>query len=428
MSMIERARAFVESLRALAGKTGQAWRRCPQCGDTLTSKWGSYTRHPWTLTGRQTVRVQRHKCLRCGTTYSETTPGLLRKGWYAREVRRCAIDSWQHGGLSLRRTAEWLRSWLGRHERWLIWQVLAPAPAEAARCWLSASTVWRWLDAAGQSAQESVAQQLADVPTSGQVGLDGLWARLTGRTKRVVLALVDCVTGVLWPPVVVEDESSAAWQQLSDRAAEAGLDRDALRGVVSDGAAGIGEFLNAHLWWVNQQRCVFHLWRSLSGELRAQVADAARGLSGAVAHAVQGKMRRDLIGLIRAVYEAASYETALTALAVLEGHARGQVLARTIRRSLVEAFVHQGRVTQGLARLVPEYLWRDFRLRLSHGRNHRSEGRLERAALLFALSHNWEPAQDRRERKRRYRHPGLSPLQVAGVPPNGLSYLDALAV
>jgi hypothetical protein len=260
------------------------------------------------------------------------------------------------------------------------------------------------------------------------VGLDGLWARLTGRTKRVVLGLVDCVTGVLWPPVVGEDESSAAWQQLNDRAAEAGLDRDALRGVVSDGAAGIGEFLHEHLWWVNHQRCVFHLWRNLSGELSAQVADAARGLRGAVAQAVMGKVRRELIGLIRAVYDAASYDAALAALAVLEGHARGQALARTIRRTLAEAFVHQGRSTQGLARLAPEYLWRDFRLRLSHGRNHRSEVRLERAALLFAVYHNWEPAQERRERRRRYRHPGLSPLQVAGVPPNGLCYLDALAV
>ncbi len=33
----------------------------------------------------------------------------------------------------------------------------------------------------------------------------------------------------------------------------------------------------------------------------------------------------------------------------------------------------------------PEWYWRDFRLRLSHGRNHRSEQRLERAALLWAI-------------------------------------------
>ena len=41
----------------------------------------------------------------------------------------------------------------------------------------------------------------------------------------------------------------------------------------------------------------------------------------------------------------------------------------------------------------PEWYWRDFRLRLSRERNHRSEPRLERAALLWAIYHNFEPAQ-----------------------------------
>ena len=67
-------------------------------------------------------------------------------------------------------------------------------------------------------------------------------------------------------------------------------------------------------------------------------------------------------------------------------------------------------------------------MRLSHGRNHGSAVRLEQAALLFAVYLNFEPAQERSERRRSYRHPGLSPLVVAGVPPNGISYLDALSV
>jgi len=83
---------------------------------------------------------------------------------------------------------------------------------------------------------------------------------------------------------------------------------------------------------------------------------------------------------------------------------------------------------RGLQRVSPEWYWRDFRLRLSHGRNHRSETRLERAAVLWALYHNFEPAQWRSERKRHYRHPGQSALQVAGVPPGQVSYLDALGI
>ncbi|MER3418803.1 MAG: hypothetical protein C4343_06895, partial [Chloroflexota bacterium] len=48
-------------------------------------------------------------------------------------------------------------------------------------------------------------------------------------------------------------------------------------------------------------------------------------------------------------------------------------------------------------------------------------GRLERAALVFGVSHTFEPAQERSEHTRHDRHPGLCPLAVAGVPPNGIS-------
>ena len=134
----------------------------------------------------------------------------MRGSWYAREVQRSAIDHWQHGGTSLRRTAELLRSWLGRQERWLLWRPLDEAPAAATRCYLSASTVHRWLDRAGRTARAQAVGQLAGVPTSGQLGTDGLWARLRGGAKRVVLLLTDSVSGVVWPPVVVDGEAGAA--------------------------------------------------------------------------------------------------------------------------------------------------------------------------------------------------------------------------
>ena len=82
----------------------------------------------------------------------------------------------------------------------------------------------------------------------------------------------------------------------------------------------------------------------------------------------------------------------------------------------------------GLSRIAPEWLWRDFRLRLSRGRNHGSEERLERTGLLWMVYHNFTPAQWRSERKRKYKHPGQSPLQVAGGSPGRISYLDALEV
>src|SRR4051794_21245614 len=107
MNIIERGRTLLQGLRELAERSAWDWRRCPHCGDTLTCKWGSYRRRPWFLEGRQQVRVQRHRCEACGTTYSEQSALLVRGGWYAREVRRAAIDGWQHTGSSVRRTAEW---------------------------------------------------------------------------------------------------------------------------------------------------------------------------------------------------------------------------------------------------------------------------------------------------------------------------------
>jgi hypothetical protein len=113
-------------------------------------------------------------------------------------VHRAALDHWQHVGSSLRRTAEWLRSLMGRQERWQHDRPLDPAPADAVACHLSASSIHRWADRAGRQAQASVPGQLTGVPTSGQFGTDGLWARLKGGATRVVLLLTDSVTGVVF--------------------------------------------------------------------------------------------------------------------------------------------------------------------------------------------------------------------------------------
>jgi hypothetical protein len=173
-------------------------------------------------------------------TYSEESPWLIRGGWYAREVRRCAVDVWQHGGTSLRRTAELIRSWVGRQERWLLWRPLASASPERGACHLSASTVERWLDGVGQRAGETLQDQWVGVPSSGHVLTDGLWTRLRGGAKRVVVLLTDSVSGVIWPPVVVAAETSAAsWATLFDRGAAAGLAVEELWSVTSDGATGL---------------------------------------------------------------------------------------------------------------------------------------------------------------------------------------------
>jgi lysophospholipase L1-like esterase len=429
MNIIHRGQAFLQCLRELAGRRAWDWRRCPRGGETLTRKHGGYWRSPWFFAGRERVRIQRHWCYGCRRSYAERSPLLVGGSWYAREVHRCAIDHWQHVGTSLRRTAEVLRSWLGRQERWQLWCPLTAPPPPGERCSLSASTVHRWLDRAGHRAQQSVAGQLAGVPTSGQLATDGLWARLRAGTKRVVLLLGDSVSGLVWPPVVVAGEDAPRhWQSLFTRAFAAGLDRDELWGVTSDGASGLSGYLRQALSWVNHQRCVFHLWRNLAGELTARGAEAAAALTGKAAEAVRQQVRRELVTLVRGVFDAANEAAAQAALGPLAAHRLGAGLARALAEHVAAALVHRRRYNRGLVRVSPEWCWRDFRLRLSRGRNHRAEARLERAALVWAIYRNFTPAQERRERKRRYRYPGQSPLAVAGVPPGEVSYLDALAV
>jgi hypothetical protein len=269
------------------------------------------------------------------------------------------------------------------------------------------------------------------VPTSGQLGADGLWAKLRGGVTRVVLLLTDSVTGVVFPPVVAAAEREAAdWAPLFARAVAAGLDRDTGRGLTSDGAAGLAAFLEQTWTWVNHQRWHFHLWRNLGGDLGRATQTAATGLTGAAAAAVRRATRRTLTGLVRAVLDATADAAALAALTNLAAHTLGGPLAASLAGVLDAALVHTLAYHDGLARVGPEWCWRDFRLRLSRGRNHRTETRLARAALVWAIERNFEPAQGRSERKRRYRRPGRRPLALAGVPPGAVSYsyLDALAV
>ena len=296
-------------------------------------------------------------------------------------------------------------------------------------CFLTASTVHRWLDGAGRKAQQSVVGQLEGVPISRQVGSDGLWSRLRGGVQRVVLLVVDSVSGVIWPPVVtLGEEGEPPWAQLFERAREAGLCLQALHGVSSDGCHGLMAYLRQHLPWVHHQRCVWHLWRGLSSQFLRAGKEAAAGLAGKAAQRARQQARRELGGLVHAVFDAASYPQAEVALKALRAHPLALYLWRTVGEQMNAALIHLLPYNRRLSRVAPEWCWRDYRLRLSRGRNHASEERLERAALLWAVYHNFEPAQWRSEKKRHYRRPGRSPLTVAGVSIEGVSYLDALGI
>ncbi len=422
MNMIERGRRFVQRLMEMAGRVLWQWRRCPHCGSTWTCKNGGYKRRPWSLLGgRQAIRIQRHLCHACGRTYAEERPGLVRGSWYKREVHRLAVDQWVHMRCSLRRTAEMVRSFVGHQERWQLWHVWEREGERREKCYLSASTVGRWLGSAGKVARKGIQGQWAGVENSGQFGCDGLWARLRGGAKRVVLVLTDTVTGVIMAIRVTDGEGKRKnWAGLFDRAREAGLPWSDIGGLVSDAAGGLYSFMRAKLSRVHHALCVWHVWRSLAKDIGKAVAG--------MAEEAQKQVRGELGRLLHAIMDASSYEAAEVALQTLSVHPQGERLAKKVNGQLDRLLYHLLPVHQGLVRIAPEWLWRDFRLRLSHGRNHGSEKRLEEAALVWMVYHNFTPAQWRSERKRKYKHPGLSPLRVAGAAPGKISYLDALEV
>jgi len=261
------------------------------------------------------------------------------------------------------------------------------------------------------------------------MGTDGLWVRLRGGGQRVVLALVDSVTGLIWGMVVVaEEESAASWRALFEQAKEMGLLWQTLSGLTSDGALGLLSYLREAFSWVHHQRCIWHLWRSLAADLARSAAQAAQGLAEDLAKTTRQAVRKELTALLHAVVDAPSYEQAELALAQLQAHSCGATLAQKINAQFDRLLFPLLSCHEGLIRIAPEWLWRDFRLRLSHGRNHASAERFQRATLLWKVYHDFTPAQRRLERKRHYKHPGQSPLEVAGGAPGEISYLDALEV
>jgi hypothetical protein len=123
-----------------------------------------------------------------------------------------------------------------------------------------------------------------------------------------VLLVVDSASGPIYPPIVAKGEESAGpWQWLFERAKPAGLDLNAVRGVTSDGAADLSAYLLRKLVWVAPQRCVWHLWRNLGGELWRAASQAAAGLTGEAAQQISKQTRDELAGLIHKIIDAESY-------------------------------------------------------------------------------------------------------------------------
>ena len=198
--------------------------------------------------------------------------------------------------------------------------------------------------------------------------------------------------------------------------------------MVSDGAQGLLSYLRQSLPRVYQQRCIFHVWRNLRGELGRQVARAAPEGVEETQQDAQTRVRQELTALVHQVLDAVSFEKAEEALEALKAHPQGAGLWKVLNERFIQVLTHLLAAYREVGRVTPEWMGRDFRLRLGRGRNHGHEQRLRRAGLVHTVYRNFTPAQMRRERTRHYRHPGKSALEVAGMNLEGCSYLDALEV
>ena len=103
---------------------------------------------------------------------------------------------------------------------------------------------------------------------------------------------------------------------------------------------GLSAFLGQTLAWVQHQRCVWHVWRNLAGQLAHAAAQAAAAAAGDVAEAIREQVRAELVALMHGVIDAQSYEQAEAALVTLRSHPQGAAIAQFLNEHLDHILVH----------------------------------------------------------------------------------------
>jgi len=420
MNILEQARGFVQSLRV--AKDG---RQCPSCGLRLTKKNGSYRRTLRDVGGAQQVRVQRYWCYVCGKSYSLPDWRWAPYQRYARRVQRKALDLYVHFSGSLRAVRDVVRGEVapgaGRSRVWEPW--LARAEPEAPGACLSHVTVWRWLQRAGERARQHLAARA--------------WAGVTHFSGQLVAdATAVCVRGV-WHSVhliadlrsrvalsverLLDDERKVLQGRFRATLHAWGLKASQVRLLVTDGANVYVGVLEKVLRQAVHQRCLYHLWRNIRPAIQTYKQQAGEKAALLVRFA------------IKALWRIETLEDAYLGLADLErtfGHsAQLKDTLRTIRRSLREAMAHTRDPTfSERTSNVAERFFRGFKGRVRRMGCFMSLPGCDRFIAAWQVYAAFQPSQARRERKRHYRFPGQSPLQIAQAPVEGLSWLDALQI
>ena len=137
---------------------------------------------------------------------------------------------------------------------------------------------------------------------------------------------------------------------------------------------------------------------------------------------------------VKGVWNAESLASAQQKLASLKEKWKsavelGEALAR-IEKTLAEAMTHTLGIVEGIGRTsnVAERFFRRYKQRVRRMGCFMSFGGCDNFDALWEVYINFEPYQVRKQRKKRYRYPGLCPLEVRRAQIQGVTWLDAVGI
>lgn len=422
MNIIALAQQFVQRLLYPADP-----RCCPRCHKAMGKKNGTRWVTIRDLDGQGAHR-ERHQnwwCHLCRRSYYVADPRRRKYARYTRQVQRKSLDMYVHVGGSLRHVADDLRAEVNDTGRAYIWNPLRrlkPPPERLAK--LSHTTIWRWEQQAGQQALHYRQARLWHdvVPFSGALVADATGISVRGINMSLHW-VGEAVSGLSLRWQRLNQESDLVIRGQFRAALETwGWQPTQVQYLVSDGANAYHSVLEHLLRQAHHQRCVFHLWRNILPTILVY------------RHQAGWPVARELTVALAKVWNATHLEQAQRFLTKVQYKWRDfsllHPLFALIARTLPEAMTHTScpgdslGCTSNLAeRFVRRYKQRTRRMGCfmsTQGADHFN--------ALWEIYANFEQLQIRREHKKRYRHSGQSPLEVAQADFHDLTWLDVIGL
>jgi len=294
---------------------------------------------------------------------------------------------------------------------------------------LSHTTVWRWIQREGRKVREGEKGLWG-----GVIGFRGvLSADSTGikvkNWSQVVHVIVEDVSGVIMSlsRLREEEKNKRIIQEFRELFRRWGLKLKEVILLISDGEEIYRQVLNLVLCGVYQQRCLFHIWRNVGGEIKRYESEEGEEKGG--------EFRRKLKEALNAGSWRESRIKIRELMKEYKSRRNLHSMLRKVERVLFELFGYKlcrerGRPPDRVRRTtaMAESIFSKLKDRVKRMKCFMSERGSDNFLALWQVYYNFEPTQVRRERKRVYRGGGKSPLERGGAQVEGVSWLDAVGV